>query len=209
MVLLKVNIQKKFDDFILEKAWEVEKGEVISLFGPSGSGKSLTIQSIAGLINPDDGFIEINRELVFHKQKNIYCPSRDRGVGYVPQNYGLFPHMKIGENIMFAMKERDKSVKKKKMVELLNLVGLENKRDRYPHQLSGGERQRIAILRALAINPKVLLLDEPFSAVDIPVRKMLRKEIKKFLTQWNIPVVLVTHDPEDVEMLATKVVHYG
>ncbi|MCC5910119.1 MAG: ATP-binding cassette domain-containing protein [Clostridiaceae bacterium] len=207
--MLKVNIQKKFDDFILEKAWEVEKGEVISLFGPSGSGKSLTIQSIAGLINPDDGFIEINRELVFHKQKNIYCPSRDRGVGYVPQNYGLFPHMKIGENIMFAMKERDKSVKKKKMVELLNLVGLENKRDRYPHQLSGGERQRIAILRALAINPKVLLLDEPFSAVDIPVRKMLRKEIKKFLTQWNIPVVLVTHDPEDVEMLATKVVHYG
>lgn len=209
MVLLKVKIQKKFDDFILDKEWEVKKGEVISLFGPSGSGKSLSIQSIAGLIAPDDGYIEIDKKVLFHKERKIYVPSRDRGVGYVPQNFGLFPHMKIGENIIFGMQEKDKSVKEKKMVELLSRVGLESKRDRYPQQLSGGERQRIAILRALAINPKVLLLDEPFSAVDIPVRKMLRKEIKNFFTQWNIPVVLVTHDPEDVEVLATKVVDYG
>jgi len=206
--LLKVKIQKKFENFILDKEWEVKKGEVISLFGPSGSGKSISIQSIAGLIDPDGGYIEIDEKLVFHKQKKIYVPPRDRGVGYVPQNYGLFPHMKISENIMFAMREKDKNTKEQRMIELLSRVGLENKINNYPQQLSGGEKQRIAIIRALANNPKVLLLDEPFSAVDMTVRKVLRKEIKQFFTQWNIPVVLVTHDPEDVEVLATKVVDY-
>jgi len=206
--LLKVKIQKKFENFILDKEWEVEKGEVISLFGPSGSGKSISIQSIAGLIDPDGGYIEIDEKLVFHKQKKIYVPPRDRGVGYVPQNYGLFPHMKISENIMFAMREKDKNAKEQRIIELLSRVGLKNKINNYPQQLSGGKKQRIAIIRALANNPKVLLLDEPFSAVDMTVRKMLRKEIKQFFTQWNIPVVLVTHDPEDVEVLATKVVDY-
>lgn len=207
-ILLKVKIQKRLDNFILDKEWEVNKGEVVSLFGPSGSGKSISIQSVAGLISPDDGYIEIDEKVVFHKEMKICVPSRDRGVGYVPQNYGLFPHMKISENIMFAMKEKDKNIKQKKMIELLSKVGLENKINSYPKQLSGGEKQRIAIVRALANNPKVLLLDEPFSAVDIIVRKVLRQEIKQFFTQLNIPVVLVTHDPEDVDVLATKVVNY-
>lgn len=207
--MLRVKIHKELDGFVLDTEWEAEKGEVISLFGPSGSGKSLTIQAIAGLITPDNGYIEIDKELMFHKQKNICVPSKARGVGYVPQNFGLFPHMKIGENIMFGMKDKDSSIKEKKMLELLRRVGLENKRERYPQQLSGGEKQRIAILRAFATNPRVLLLDEPFSAVDIPARKLLRSEVKEFFTQWNIPVVLVTHDPEDVKALATTIINYS
>ncbi|SDK17107.1 ATP-binding cassette domain-containing protein [Natronincola ferrireducens] len=203
-----MKIQKKLDDFVLDKEWEVRKGEVISLFGPSGSGKSLSLQAIAGLVTPDDGYIEINEQLIFHKERKICVPSRDRGIGYVPQNYGLFPHMKIDENIMFGMVEKDKNIKEEKMMKLLSCVGLENKRNKYPQHLSGGEKQRVAIVRALATNPKVLLLDEPFSAVDIPIRKILRNEIKEFLTRWNMPVVLVTHDPEDVEVLATEVVDY-
>jgi molybdate transport system ATP-binding protein len=207
-MLLKVKIKLKLEDFCLDKGWEVEKGEVISLFGPSGSGKSLTIQSIAGLMVPEDGYIEIDGRVVFNKEKKIWIPAKERKVAYVPQNYGLFPHMKVWKNIVFAMNEKDKKAKEKKAFELLNRVGLENKKNNYPHQLSGGERQRAAIVRALAMNPEVLLLDEPFSAVDVPVRKILRKEIKEFLIQWHIPVVLVTHDPEDVEVLATKMVKY-
>jgi len=208
MVLLKVKIKIKLEDFILDKEWEVDKGEVISLFGPSGSGKSLTIQSISGLVIPDDGYIEIDGKVVFSSEKKILVPARERKVGYVPQNYGLFPHMRVWKNISFAMDEKEKELRENKVVQLLKSVGIENKKNSYPHQLSGGERQRVAIARALAMNSKVLLLDEPFSAVDILVRKTLRKEIKDFLTQWSIPVVLVTHDPEDVEVLATKVVSY-
>jgi len=208
MVLLKVKIKIKLEDFILDKEWEVDKGEVISLFGPSGSGKSLTIQSISGLVIPDDGYIEIDGKVVFSSEKKILVPARERKVGYVPQNYGLFPHMRVWKNISFAMDEKEKEIRANKVVQLLKSVGIENKKNSYPHQLSGGERQRVAIARALAMNSKVLLLDEPFSAVDILVRKTLRKEIKDFLTQWSIPVVLVTHDPEDVEVLATKVVSY-
>jgi len=207
--MMKVNIKKRFDDFTLDRQWQVEKSEVAALFGPSGSGKSLTIKAIAGLVVPDEGYIEIDSKFIFHKDKNICIPSKDRCVGYVPQNYGLFPHMKVSDNIMFAMKENDKNNKKKKMLDLLSRVGLTHKKDKYPSQLSGGEKQRIAILRALAINPKALLLDEPFSSVDIPLRKVLRQEIKDFLMQLNIPVVLVTHDPADIEALATKVVCYG
>ena len=207
--MLKVNIQKEIDGFFLNKEWQVDKGEVISLFGPSGSGKSITIKSITGLVAPDDGYIMMDNIYVFYKKECIDLPSRERRIGYVPQNYALFPHMRVRENITYAMKEKDKHEKDKRAKDLLKRVGLEEKWDKYPNQLSGGEKQRIAIIRALASNPRVLLLDEPFSAVDVAVRNILRKEIKEFLTELNIPVVLVTHDPEDVRVLATKVVDYS
>ncbi len=207
--MLRVNILKRYDDFILETEWEVDKGEVVALFGPSGSGKSLTIRSIAGLEKPDYGLIEIDNRLLFHHNRRIDVPARDRHVGFVPQNYGLFPHLRVSENILFGMKEKKLDLKNKQIRELLSRVGLENKRNKYPHQLSGGEKQRIALLRALANNPKVLLLDEPFSAVDMTVRKMLRNEISDFLAQWQIPIVLVTHDSDDIDALATRVIQYG
>jgi len=206
--MLKVKIKKKLDDILINKEWEVDAGEVISLFGPSGSGKSVTINTIAGLINPDSGHIEIDNRVVYDKEKNICLPPKDRGVGYVPQNFGLFPHMNVMENIMYGIKGKDRELKIQKTMDYLKLVGLENKKEKFPEELSGGQKQRIALLRALATNPKVLLLDEPFSALDINVKEKLRKEIKKFLTYWTIPVVLVTHDPRDVEVLASKIVYY-
>ena len=206
--MLKVKIEKKFDDILINKNWEVGCGEVISLFGPSGSGKSVTIQCIAGLIKPDDGIIEIDKKLVFCKEKDICLPPKERGIGYVPQSYGLFPHMKVIENIIFGMKEKDKDLKERKAMDLLRIAGLENKKDKYPFELSGGQKQRIAILRALATNPKVLLLDEPFAALDNNFKEKLRREIKKFLFILSIPVVLVTHDPKDVEILSNKIAYY-
>lgn len=207
--MLRVDIQRRYEDFFLKTAWEVDKGEVIGIFGPSGSGKSLSIRSIAGLETPDSGLIEIDGRFMFHHQFGICLPARDRQVGYVPQNYGLFPHMSVARNIEFAMREKDSRINRQKALSLLDRVGLVHKQSKYPGQISGGEKQRVALLRALANNPRVLLLDEPFSAVDIPIRKMLRNEIREFLRQWQIPIVLVSHDPEDMAVLATKVVQYG
>ncbi len=207
--MLKVKIKKRFEGFQLDTEWEVKDGEIAVLFGPSGSGKSLSIRSIAGLEKPDQGFIEINQCLVFQSQMEVNVPARERNVGYVPQNYALFPHMTIIENIMFGMKNGHKKNRKGVLLEMLSTVGLKGKQNNYPRQLSGGEKQRAALLRALARNPRVLLLDEPFSAVDIPVRNILRAEIRAFLKEWHIPIVLVTHDPVDLEMMATKVIEYG
>ncbi len=207
--MLQFSVVKSYDDFVLKKKWTAGRGEVIALFGPSGSGKSLSLRSIAGLEKPDRGFIKINNRYIFHHDRKIDVPVSERRVGYVPQNYGLFPHMKIGENISFGMHRISREEKNQRVTELLSRVGLESKLNKYPSQLSGGEKQRIALLRALANSPEVLLLDEPFSAVDIPVRKILRNEIREFLEQWAIPVVLVTHDPEDIDILAVKTVHYG
>ena len=207
--MLLLEIEKCYDEFNLNKGWQADKGEIVALFGPSGSGKSLTLKAIAGLETPDKGLIKINSRLVFHHQKKINIPARDRSVAYVPQNYGLFPHMTVVDNILFGMNGNSQEPKKKKTMELLQRVGLESKWNRYPGQLSGGEKQRVALLRALANNPKVLLLDEPFSAVDIPAREILRNEIREFLAQWRIPIVLVTHDPGDLNALATRVIEYG
>ncbi len=207
--MLKVKIAKSFQGFQLNTEWEVQNGEIAVLFGPSGSGKSLSIRSIAGLEKPDQGFIEIDQRLVFQSQRGIDIPARERNVGYVPQNYALFPHMTVVENIMFGMRNRHKENGRGVLLDLLRRVGLEGKQKKYPHQLSGGEKQRAALLRALARNPRVLLLDEPFSAVDIPVRNILRDEIRTFLKAWHIPIVLVTHDPQDLEIMATKIIEYG
>ncbi len=206
--MLKVKIAKSFQGFQLNTEWEVKNGEIAVLFGPSGSGKSLSIRSIAGLEKPDQGFIEIDQRLVFESQKGVDVPARERNVGYVPQNYALFPHMTVVENIMFGMGKSYKENGRVILQELLSRVGLEGKQNKYPRQLSGGEKQRAALLRALARNPRVLLLDEPFSAVDIPVRNILRDEIRTFLKTWHIPIVLVTHDPQDLEVMATKVIEY-
>ncbi len=207
--MLILEIEKCYDEFVLNTGWKADKGEIVVLFGPSGSGKSLTLRAIAGLETPDRGLIRINGRLVFHNQKNINMPAKDRSVAYVPQNYGLFPHMKVYENILFGMNGNSPERRKKKAMQLLQRVGLENKWNKYPKQLSGGEKQRVALSRALANNPEVLLLDEPFSAVDMTVRKILRNEIRDFLAQWQIPIVLVTHDPDDLDALASRVIQYG
>ncbi|MEW6621866.1 MAG: ATP-binding cassette domain-containing protein [Bacillota bacterium] len=206
--MLKLNIEKSIGDFTLNKEWQVDKGEIITLFGPSGSGKSITIKAIAGLITPDNGWIELDGTFLFHKKLGINLPPQERHVGYVPQHYALFPHLTVLANIAYGLKTMDKRTWKEVVDSLLESVNLQDKRKAYPHQLSGGEKQRAALIRAMAVKPKVLLLDEPFSAVDALLREKIREEVKEFLSKLNIPVVLVTHDPQDVEALGTTVANY-
>ena len=204
-----MDLRKDLEDVTVETCWECEEGEVVSLFGPSGSGKSMTLRMIAGLMKPDDGLIQIDEHMVFHRGKKVDVPARERRIGYVPQNYGLFPHMKAQDNILFGMKGKNLQENEEQMMVLLKSVGMEHKRHQYPGKLSGGEKQRVAILRALAGNPKVLLLDEPFSSVDRSTRDTMREEISDFLACQQVAVVLVTHDPEDIKKMGDKVIHYG
>ena len=204
-----MDLRKELEDVTVETWWECEEGEVVSLFGPSGSGKSMTLRMIAGLMKPDDGLIQIDEHMVFHRGKKVDVPARERRIGYVPQNYGLFPHMKVQDNILFGMKGKKLQENEEQMMALLKSVGMEHKRHQYPGKLSGGEKQRVAIMRALAGNPKVLLLDEPFSSVDRSTRNTMRKEISDFLAYQQVAVVLVTHDPEDVKKMGDKVIHFG
>ena len=201
-------IKKDLGSFILDKQWQVNNGEIITLFGPSGSGKSLTLKCIAGLIEPENGFIRLGETYLFNKSKNINLTPQERKVGYVPQQYGLFPHMTVGGNVGYGLVSKSKREKKEIIEALLKKVGLQDKTAMFPWQLSGGEKQRVALLRTLSTSPKVLLLDEPFSAVDATMRQRLREEVKEFLHQFFIPVVLVTHDPSDAEFLSTKVIKY-
>jgi len=206
--MLQVKITKRLNSFVLNKELKVKGGEIITLFGPSGSGKSITLKSIAGLVSPDKGLIQLNDRILFDSEAHINLKPQERNLGYVPQSYGLFPHMSVLENISFGIKEENKDLKKLMALEMLMKFDISSIADMYPNEISGGQKQRVAIARALSGNPKVLLLDEPFSAIDINLRKIVREEIKFFLNQCKIPIVLVTHDYDDVKVLGTKLVEY-
>ncbi len=206
--MLKVKITKKLNSFVLNKEWEVKGGEIVTLFGPSGSGKSITLKTIAGLVSPDEGIIQLNNITLFSSASQINLKPQERNLGYVPQSYGLFCHMSVFENISFAIKEKNKDVKKNIALDFIKKFDIMSIANSYPSEISGGQKQRVAIARALASNPSVLLLDEPFSAIDINLRKIVREEIKFFLNQWKIPIVLVTHDFEDVKVLGTNLIEY-
>lgn len=206
--MLQVDIKKAVGDFLLAKQLQVACGEVTTLFGPSGSGKSLTVKCIAGLITPESGSITLNGRRLFCSQEKINIPPRDRKVGYVPQQFGLFPHLTVVNNIMYAIKVKNKAEKLARAMEMLRGVGMHDKAGKYPGEISGGERQRVALLRAMAMDPEALLLDEPFSAVDVKLREQLRGNVAEFLKKLQIPVVLITHDVRDISALQTEVVQY-
>ncbi|UNC92656.1 sulfate/molybdate ABC transporter ATP-binding protein [Candidatus Contubernalis alkaliaceticus] len=206
--MLKIKINKKFGCFKLQKEWSVDKGEVITLLGPSGAGKSLTLKCIAGLIEPELGKITVDDQVLLDTGAGINLSARKRKIGYVPQNYALFPHLSVAANVSFGLQERDRGVRELIIEQLLQSVGLVDLKHKFPGQLSGGEKQRVSLIRAIAAKPRVLLLDEPFTAVDAPMRQILRDEVKDFLRNSNIPVVLVTHDPQDVSHLEAKVCCY-
>src|SRR5690606_30102649 len=180
---------------------EVAEGEFFVLLGPSGSGKSTLLRAIAGLTSVDHGRIHL------HGQDVTHLSARQRGVGFVFQNYALFKHMTVGENIEFALRVRRmkaaERVKRRK--ELLRLVALEGMDDRLPTQLSGGQQQRVAVARALAHKPQVLLLDEPFGALDAKIREELRRTIRQVQRELKITTVLVTHDQEEAFALADRI----
>lgn len=183
---------------------EINKGEIVSILGQSGSGKSTVLRIIAGLENAYKGKITIAENVVYG-EKTFVEPEK-RGVGMVFQDYALFPHMNVAQNIMFGLRKMDKRQKEQRMIEMLKLVNLEEYKDKYPYELSGGQQQRIAIARALAPRPSILLLDEPFSNLDAHLQKKIRTELKEIIQKANITSIFVTHDKEDAKALADKVV---
>ncbi|MEO8223172.1 MAG: ATP-binding cassette domain-containing protein [Gammaproteobacteria bacterium] len=164
------------------------------VFGHSGSGKSVTMQAIAGLLHPDEGSIVLNDRVLFDSVRRINVPARERRVGYVFQDYALFPHLTVSQNVAFGLTRRDRG-----LAALLESFDLAELADSYPAQLSGGQRQRVALARTLAPQPELLLLDEPFAALDPLLRDRTRAELLRTVTAANIPVVLITHDPADAD----------
>ena len=198
------NINKNFGDFKASNDvnFEIEQGKLIGLLGPSGSGKTTILRMIAGLETPDSGDIIINGTKV-----NDIEPGK-RGIGFVFQNYALFRHMTVYDNIAFGLvvQKAKKQDIHKKVTELIELIGLKGLEKRYPGQLSGGQRQRVAFARALAPNPQLLLLDEPFAAIDAKVRKELRRWLKETITKLGITSIFVTHDQDEAVEVADEII---
>ena len=186
------------DDLTLD----VRKGEFFSILGPSGCGKTTILRLIAGLEKPDGGAIAIGDYTV--AGSSTWTPSERRGVGIVFQDYALFPHMTLFKNIAFGLKGCRQELKQK-VTEMLDLVGLSDTVQKYPHELSGGQQQRIALARALAPSPKVMLLDEPFSNLDADLRLELRTETRRILKEKETTTILVTHDQEEAFSLSDRV----
>ena len=202
------NIKKNFGEFsaLNDVSLDVPSGELVALLGPSGCGKTTLLRIIAGLEAPDAGSIH------FHGKDTAERDVRERQVGFVFQHYALFRHMTVFENVAFGLRVRPKETRptdaeiKRRVHELLELVQLDWLADRYPPQLSGGQRQRIALARALAVEPKVLLLDEPFGALDAQVRKELRRWLRRLHDELHITSVFVTHDQEEALEVADRIV---
>lgn len=205
--MIKVDVEKRLKAFHLRSKFEAGN-ELVALFGPSGSGKSLTLQCIAGLVRPDAGRIVIGDEVVFDAARRINMPPQKRRVGYVFQNYALLPHLSVAQNIGYGLHHlvpAERQEKVKQMVRLMRLEGLEF---HCPGELSGGQQQRVAIARALVTEPSILLLDEPFSALDSAIRSKLRMELLQILHGLNITTILVTHNLEEAYVLSEKMVVY-
>src|SRR5215510_8613645 len=204
------NITKTFGNFVALKdvSFKVETGELVALLGPSGSGKTTLLRIIAGIDVPDEG----NSAILIHDEDTSGTSFRERRVGFVFQHYALFRHMTIFENVAFGLRVRPRRLRpsedviNQKVSALLELVQLDWLGDRYPAQLSGGQRQRIALARALAVEPRVLLLDEPFGALDAKVRKELRRWLRRLHDELHVTSVFVTHDQEEALEVADRVV---
>ena len=204
---VKVNIEKNFRDFSLKVDFEGSSA-AIGLLGASGSGKSMTLRCIAGIETPDKGRIVINGKTVFDSEKGINLKPQKRRIGYLFQNYALFRYMTVYDNVAFGLKVQkvDKKTIDTRVRELVKLVGLEGLEKRYPSQLSGGQRQRVAFARALAPNPQVLLLDEPFAAIDAKIRQELRSWLKEMIEKLGITSIFVTHDQDEAIEVADEII---
>lgn len=182
----------------------------IVIFGPSGAGKTMILKSIAGLITPDKGFIKIANKVLFDSSLKINLKPQQRHLAYLFQNYSLFPHLTVQQNIAFALKKGLLNPKKKTPLsqanQWINKLELTELVDLYPSQLSGGQQQRVALARALTPNPCMLLLDEPFSALDYGLRHKIRHEINELQQQLDIPIILISHDIEDVKLFGEHVI---
>jgi molybdate transport system ATP-binding protein len=201
---LEVSLQQQ-SPIALDLTFTVGPGELMALIGPSGSGKTTTLRSIAGLYAPAAGRVVCGGSVWFDTAAGVNVPARNRRIGLVFQSYALFPHLTAIENVMEALGDRPRDARPDEARGLLARMHLEDVADRRPGYLSGGEQQRVAVARALARRPDVLLLDEPFSAVDRVTRRKLRRELVELRRDLPMPTILVTHDLDDVARLADRV----
>jgi len=201
---LKVKLEKSFEGFSLDVDFEIGE-DLLVLFGPSGAGKSQILKMISGIVRPDSGAVSIDGQTLFDSDKGVDLPVRRRRVGHLFQDYALFPHMTVYDNIAYGISHLDKATVKKRVGELISVMRLSGFEGRYPHELSGGQKQRCALARTLAVGPRLLLLDEPFSALDYQVREKLRADLLNIHRLYPITTVLVTHDLEEAYMLGKRI----
>lgn len=208
MVIIEVKeIGKRYKKTVAVKSCDLQvaSGKILALLGPSGSGKTTLLRLIAGFERPDEGLIVINGRTVVDVEKSIWVSPEDRGVGMVFQDYALFPHLTVAQNVGFGLRNSSKTERRRRVEELLRLTELTNCADRYTHQLSGGQQQRVALARALAPRPGVVLLDEPFNGLDPDLRPQMRREVARILRQLGTAAILVTHDQEEALGMADHV----
>lgn len=198
-----IDIYKKLDHFDLDVTFEMKR-EMVVIQGLSGAGKTTALDCIAGIKSLDKGHIEIGGELVYSSKSGIDLPIKNRGIGYLFQNYALFPHMTVKDNIEFQIDKR-----KKEDIDyakyLMKSFKIDHLGSKYPGEISGGEKQRVALARALSVRPKLLLLDEPFSALDTETKKHIYSEFLEFKRNWNIGMIMITHNDDEAKLLGDVV----
>ncbi|MDH3442648.1 MAG: ABC transporter ATP-binding protein [Deltaproteobacteria bacterium] len=208
MVVIDVKqVGKRYNKTVAVKTCDlqVNAGEILALLGPSGSGKTTLLRLIAGFEHPNEGRISINNRVVVDVASSVWIAAEDRGVGMVFQDYALFPHLTVAQNIRFGLRGMNKKEQQIRVEELLQLTALIGCADRFPHELSGGQQQRVALARALAPRPRVVLLDEPFNGLDPELRPQMRREVARILRHLGTAGILVTHDQEEALGMADYV----
>lgn len=204
MNILEAKIFKKLRFFDLDIDINLGR-EVLAIQGHSGSGKTTILNCIIGILNPDDGIVKINGKTVYSKEEKINEPIRDRDIGYMFQNYALFPNMTVEQNLRFGLNKRDQEQE-----DYLNYImenfKISHLKERYPGDVSGGEKQRIALARSLTRKPSVMLMDEPFSALDTETKDILYKEFLQFKESFDIGIILITHNDTEAEYLGDRII---
>ena len=203
--ILDVDIQKKLEFFELDIKFTVGNG-LLAIQGMSGSGKTTILNCISGIKTADKGHIRLNNKILFSSNDNINMKIKDRNVGYVFQNYALFPHMTVRENILFGVNKKYTDYEKE-LSYILDMMKIRHIMDKYPSEISGGEKQRVAFARAMIIRPDILLLDEPFSALDEDLKEDIYKDLLNIKKSQNIPIILITHNKNEAKILADKIIY--
>ena len=214
-MLIEVDIERTLNSrersFTLKATFASDESRVV-LFGPSGSGKTLTLQSVAGLMRPVSGRIALKGRVLFDAKAGIEVPSRERRMGYLFQDYALFPHMTVLGNVGYGLRKswqwRLSKKDRRDVLGLLDTLEIRQLAESFPVDLSGGQKQRVALARALMTRPDLLLLDEPFAALDTLLRARLRKELLDIQERFQVPMIMITHDPEDITAFAQTLVTY-
>ena len=206
--MLQVTIKKKLGNFLLDVDFCMDGG-VFAILGASGCGKSMTLKCIAGIERPDEGRIVLNDRVLFDSKKKINLPPQKRKVGYMFQDYALFPNLNVYQNIVYGLRNKPGLSTAEEVDALIDLLELRAHLDKKIEQLSGGQKQRVALARTMVMKPKILLLDEPLSALDGVIKESIKDKIKTISRQFHLTTIIVTHDPEEALTLSDRVIEHG